>query len=264
MEHARKIYGIKIQKKILNRLDYEFKIIKNYNLENDLLALSLVINKWRDLKYFINGTGILKESLIAYLLGMIDVNPMHLNKLFELDFTKKQFEIIVSKEIQEEFDNNLKEKKVNIQIKYKSWFKVELLNALENEFGISSMDISLDDKEILKKTIKKVTLGQTLTTAELLDDLYGLESHFGMNNEELITFYDYINYDKDCNDEYSTELVIDYYITYFRVHFPSEFYQIYVDYLIDYLALDDQKQVYKMWFLTSQIIDIYNKGYKLL
>lgn len=107
-----KKYGEKLPLNVMNRLEYEWGIISKYHLENDLLTLAEIMKKWRNLGYFIHGDGCLKESLIMYLLGIVDANLMCLNKLFELDLQKRQFEIIVSQEIQDKFDEDLKDKGV--------------------------------------------------------------------------------------------------------------------------------------------------------
>lgn len=87
---------------------------------------------------------------------------------------------------------------------------------------------------------------------------------FGIDQEKLKTFYDYINYDKNQNDEHSIGILVSYYITYFKIHFPNIYYPIYVDYLIKSLACNIHYQEnVKMQFLAKKIINICNKGYSL-
>lgn len=264
LECALKKYGEKLPLNVQNRLDYEWSIILKYHLENDLLILAEIMKKWRNLGYFVHGDGCLKESFIMYLLGIIDVNPMCLNKLFELDFQKRQFDIIVPQEIQSKFDENLKDEDVHISIHYLNWFRVNLLSKLEGACGIKTCNISFDEENVLNEFMKKESIGYRYTIVDFLEAAYGLVCPFGIDQEELVTFYDYINYDKNQNDEYSIDILVSYYITYFKIHFPNICYPIYVDYLIKSFACNIHYQENdKMQFLTKQIINIYNKGYSL-
>ncbi len=84
------------------------------------------------------------------------------------------------------------------------------------------------------------------------------------------TFYDYINYDKNHQTgeftpvEFSVDILVSYYITYFTIHFPNICYPIYVDYLIKSLACDIRyPEEAKMQCLVNKIINICNKGYSL-
>lgn len=192
MECAKKIWDRKLPFNVLHRLDYELEIISRYHLENDILTLSEIMKKWRNLGYFIHGDGCLKESLIMYLLGIIDVNPMGFNQLFELNFKNKQFEIIVPEEIQEKFAENVKDKGVNISIHYKSWPQVNLLSKLERDIGIRTCNLSFDDWEVLQEFVKKEPIGYRYTTVDFLLLSYGFSCPFGIKEEELKTFYDYI------------------------------------------------------------------------
>lgn len=191
------------------------------------------MKKWRNLGYFIHEDGCLKESLIMHLLRIVDVNPVCLNKLFKLDFQKRQFEIIVSEEIQEKFEEDLKDRGVSISIKYLNWFQINLLSKLERAYDIRTYELSFEEENVIKKFIKKEAVGSSLN---LVEDYYELACPFGIDQEELKIFYDYINYDKNQNDEYSKSILISYYITYFKIHFPNICYPIYIDYLIESLA----------------------------
>lgn len=69
---------------IKNRIDYELSVIKKMNVENYFLIISDLINWAKKNKISIGpGRGSVSGSLIAYLIGITEINPLQYNLYFE-------------------------------------------------------------------------------------------------------------------------------------------------------------------------------------
>ena len=256
-ERAEEVYGEHIPKNVVERLKEECKKIEERNLETDLVSLAEFIKKHRKMGKFIIGDGILKESLVAYLLEIVYLNPMDFPPLKTLNFSKKQWEIIAPKKIHEEY--TYLQENTHMSLHFKSWFKLELLNKLEGLGGIYSKKIPLEEQEVVRQTFHKVKLGSPV---RFLEENYSIGENFGVQEEKLATFYDYIKYDKEKNEEYSSGLLISYYLIYYKIHFPEEFYRIYIPFLIDSLVEDARfPEKEKMQELAKQLILACQEGY---
>ena len=74
----------KITKKILNRLNYELKIIKQTGFSSYLLIVADFVNWAKKNKIIVGpGRGSAPGSIVSYLLNITDIDPLKYNLLFE-------------------------------------------------------------------------------------------------------------------------------------------------------------------------------------
>ncbi len=72
------------QEVVNNRIIYELSVIKKMNIENYFLIISDLINWSRNNSIYIGpGRGSISGSLIAYLIGITQINPLEYNLYFE-------------------------------------------------------------------------------------------------------------------------------------------------------------------------------------
>ncbi len=79
-----KRYGKKPQKEVLERIEYELEIIKNAGFSSYFLIVQDIINWARSRRIVVGpGRGSVGGSLVAYVLGITNVDPLKYNLLFE-------------------------------------------------------------------------------------------------------------------------------------------------------------------------------------
>jgi len=79
-----KRYGKKPQKEVLKRIEYELEIIKNAGFSSYFLIVQDIINWARSRRIVVGpGRGSVGGSLVAYVLGITNVDPLKYNLLFE-------------------------------------------------------------------------------------------------------------------------------------------------------------------------------------
>ncbi len=79
-----KRYGKKVKKEVMERLEYELEIIKKSGFSSYFLIVQDFINWAKSKKIVVGpGRGSVGGSLVAYLLGITNVDPLKYNLLFE-------------------------------------------------------------------------------------------------------------------------------------------------------------------------------------
>ena len=105
-ERANLIYIEDIPKNVKDRLNYELDLIEKYNLEGTILLLENIIHRAKKNGGYATVGSFLSHSLVAYLMGLIEINPMDLDEQTEFinDFESYgfHFEICVSENIRDE------------------------------------------------------------------------------------------------------------------------------------------------------------------
>lgn len=112
LERANLIYIEDIPQDVMDRLNYELDLIEKYNLEGTIQIMMHIINKAQKLGSNATVGNFFSHSLVAYILGMIEINPMDLKKQINIfnDFEKYgfQFEICLPENIRKEILDFLK------------------------------------------------------------------------------------------------------------------------------------------------------------
>ncbi len=107
-ERANLIYLDNIPKKVQDRINYEIELIRKYDLEGTIEFLDYLINMTKNVGVIATIGSSFSHSLIAYLLGMIPINPMeHDDKInflnnfqeygfrFEIFLPERKLEVIL-------------------------------------------------------------------------------------------------------------------------------------------------------------------------
>ena len=83
-EGLKKRYGLKPQKEVLDRLNYELSVIKQTGFASYFLIVQDLVNWAKENRIVVGpGRGSVAGSLIAYLLNITNVDPLKYNLLFE-------------------------------------------------------------------------------------------------------------------------------------------------------------------------------------
>lgn len=105
-ERASMIYLDEIPKNVEKRLEEELTLIEEYNLEGTIFLLENLIHRAKKSGCFAMVGSSFSHSLVAYLLGLIPINPMDLKKqgsfLNEFKANGFRFEVFLPEEKEEE------------------------------------------------------------------------------------------------------------------------------------------------------------------
>ncbi|XBT18842.1 MAG: DNA polymerase III subunit alpha [Candidatus Shikimatogenerans sp. AspAUS03] len=136
----KKIKNINV--KIVNRIKYELKIINKINFSNYFLIVKRIINKAKKMNILVGpGRGSVGGSLVAYCLGITNINPLKYNLLFER-FLNKDRKILPDIDI--DFDNVDRKKIIK-------WiFKQYKYNRVSNVITYNHLGIKSSIKDIAK------------------------------------------------------------------------------------------------------------------
>ena len=85
LKRASLIYIDDIPNDVLERLNYELSIIYKYHLEGTISLLEDLIKKARRLSTFANLSGYFSNTLVAYILGLTEINIMKLDNKRDLE-----------------------------------------------------------------------------------------------------------------------------------------------------------------------------------
>ena len=146
---ATKIYGKQLSNAVKERLNNELKSIIDNNFSGIYLVSQKLVEKSNKDGYIVGIRGSIGSSLVAYCLGITEVDPIK----YEIPF-----EVFAGFNGDKEPDVNLtfaKEYKLNIDTDVPDEIKIlesklsTILHKLQAETGIDPTTISLDDKETL-------------------------------------------------------------------------------------------------------------------
>lgn len=114
---------IKFDKNIVNsRIEYELSVIKKMNIENYFLIISDLINWSKNNSIYIGpGRGSVSGSLIAYLIGITQINPLEYNLYFERFLNEERVTL-------PDIDIDIQDDK-----------REEVINYLKNKYGVDNV-----------------------------------------------------------------------------------------------------------------------------
>ncbi len=321
-ERANLLYLDNIPSDIKKQIDKELKIIQKYHLNDTILLLKDLIRKTR-LNSWANLGGYLSNTLIAYILGLTEINMMDLKNKRDLekDILKYgyNFRINTSSEeiprLQEYLRRLTNQKDIfykgtyrncqeiysdmgiipntcyiipsNINIldytplnylsdKMVTCFNYEyldqyfasiyfanpsnydLLNMLEEKCQYYTDDIPLNLPEVVKETYKFV---ENYDTKKFLLNNYMPELRIPKKEKKPQTLEEIIDIENLTNANWQSKVISYYYLNYYKVKYPSEFYDIYYHYITDFLRIEDikkEKNVEKLEIVNSILKRIKN------
>ncbi len=165
---AYELYGKKLPKEVKDRLELELNSITKNNYENIYLICSELVQYSNNLGYEVGYRGGVGNSLVAFLLGITNVNPLEYNLPFEI-FAGKNYDrepdidLNFSRKVQPKIFTYLQKKYGKDKIIWGGTIgcladkTVEICyNEYINTFGINDIH---DKDSIVKKTVgtKKIT-----------------------------------------------------------------------------------------------------------
>ncbi len=114
---------INFDKNIVNsRIEYELSVIKKMNIENYFLIISDLINWSKNNSIYIGpGRGSVSGSLIAYLIGITQINPLEYNLYFERFLNEERVTL-------PDIDIDIQDDK-----------REEVINYLKNKYGVDNV-----------------------------------------------------------------------------------------------------------------------------
>ena len=146
-DKAYQLYGKKLPIDVKERLDLELNSIIKNNFQSIYLISSELVQQSKELGYEVGNRGSVGNSFVAYLLGIVNYNPIEYNLPFEI-FAGKNYD--KEPDIDLNFSKEVK-KEINL---YK--FDIlehdtpTMLHELEKETNTKVSSIDLKDKEVLK------------------------------------------------------------------------------------------------------------------
>ena len=149
------LYGKKLPKEIKDRLDLELNSIINNHFETIYLICRELVKYSNKLGYETGFRSSIGNSLVAYLLGITNINPIQYNLPFEI-FASKNYDkepkinLYFSSKIQSKIVRYLQERYGKTKVNILGNDDITILHELEKETNTSSKNIKLDDKETLK------------------------------------------------------------------------------------------------------------------
>ena len=301
-ERANLLYLEEIPLNVQKQIEKELKIIQKYHLEDTILLLEDLISKAR-LNSYTNLGGFLANTLIAYILGLTEINIMNLKKKRDLekDLLKYgyNFRINTSTEEVPKLQDYLRRLTNQKDIYYKGTYRTysdiywemgiipdtcyiipkdinildytplnylsnkmvtcfdfnyldqyftsiyfasssnfDLLNLLEERCQCFVDDIPLNLKEVVKETYKYVN---NYDSQKFLLNNYLPELIMPKRKENPKTIEELISFDNLTNGNWQSKVISYYYLNYYKVKYPSEFYDIYYHYIKDFFKIDEIK-----------------------
>ncbi len=184
---VKKLYGEKLPKKIEQRLKLELDSIIKNNFEFIYLLASEIVEESEKLGYLTFARGGIGNSFVAYLLGIVDYNPIEYNLPFEI------------------FAGINLDKKPDISLNVSSKIKEELYNYIVKKYGkdriIACGTVSEISEKIAYDTIKKYVQDFNISIDDekkekLIGKLCGIKKRSGIHPGGLFI----IPQDRDINE----------------------------------------------------------------
>lgn len=305
-ERANLLYLEEIPSEVQKQIDKELKIIQKYHLEDTILLLEDLIRKAR-LNSWSNLGGYLSNTLIAYILGLTEVNIMKLKNKRDLekDILKYgyNFRINTSTEEVPKLQDYLRRLNNQKDIYFKGTYSIDKNNSnIYKEMGIipntcyiipSGINIldytplnylnnrlvtcfnyeyldqyfasvyfanpsNYDLLNLLEEKCQCYIDDIPLNLEEVIKETYEFRKNYDVNNfllnnymPELImpqkeqkvqTLEELISIENLTNANWQSKVISYYYLNYYKVKYPKEFYDIYYHYIIDFFKINDIKE----------------------
>ena len=168
-DKAYELYDKNLPINVKERLELELNSIIKNNYQNIYLISSEIVKKSNELGYEVGNRGGVGNSFVAYLLGIVNYNPIEYNLPFEI-FAGKNYDkepdidLNVAKEVREKIISHLQKKYGKDKIIVADYHRLDnlykfdilehdtptMLHELEKETKTKSSNIDLKDKEVLK------------------------------------------------------------------------------------------------------------------
>ncbi len=160
--NAKKIYEENLPYDVEERLKLELNSIIENNFEIKYLVASEVAKKSKEMGYLSYTRGSVGNSFVAFLLEIIDFNPIKYHLPFEMfagiKYDKEpDIDLYISEKIIDKILEEIKDVKEEIKI-YETNLPT-FLKKLQDETKINPQDIDFDDKDTLNLFVKADTRG---------------------------------------------------------------------------------------------------------
>ena len=162
------LYGKNLPINVKERLELELNSINKNNYQNIYLISSEIVKKSNELGYEVGNRGGVGNSFVAYLLGIVNYNPIEYNLPFEI-FAGKNYDkepdidLNVAKEVKEKIISHLQKKygkeKIIFAGTISTFMDRNLAELYDDYIKETGKKTNLDKYQIIKKLteIKKAT-----------------------------------------------------------------------------------------------------------
>ncbi len=190
-EKVYKIYGEKLSEKVKERLQLELNSIIQNNFQSIYLIYSEIVEYSNELGYEVGNRGYIGCSLVAYLLGITNIDPIKYNLPFEM-FAGKNYD-----------------KEPDISLNFSGKIRDKIITYLQNKFGKGKIILEGTIRTLACTTLfdcwdeyKKKFKIDNFEEAEVLNKLLGVKRTTGEHPGGVII----INKDQDILDFCPTEI----------------------------------------------------------
>jgi len=246
-EGLKNIFGDKVNIKYIERLKYEIEVINEMKFNDYFLIVSDYVNFAKNNNILVGpGRGSAVGSLVAYVLGITEIDPIKYDLLFERFLNKNR---ISMPDIDIDFDGERKDEVIKYCINKYGKTKVagiitfvtmgskQILKDLARTLDISAEEIDylsklIDSKSTLKDNLKKDIIKNHLTKNQDLKELYeigikleGLKKTISMHASGIVMSND------DLDNFVPLEKHEEMYITGFSMNYLEELGLLKMDFL---------------------------------